>query len=92
MEEIVRRPEIERGEKASPADSSASTDGGGGKDIEEQALRLAVEEIYEESGRRFKTWAHNAKALLMGQVILIADSDTIVRKVSFERYRAVRLS
>ncbi|KAI0268001.1 hypothetical protein BGY98DRAFT_1180546 [Russula aff. rugulosa BPL654] len=82
MEEIVRRLEIERGEKASLADSSASTDGDGGKDIEEQALRLAVEEIYEESGRRFKTWAHNAKALLMGEVILIADSDTIVREDS----------
>ena len=45
--------EIERGhgEKVSLADSSASSDGGGGgsEDIEEQALRLAVKEIYEES-------------------------------------------
>jgi hypothetical protein len=84
MEEIIRRLEIERGEKASLADSSASSDDdGGGEDIEEQALRLAVEEIYKESGGRFKPWAHNAKALRMGEVILIVDSDTIVPEVSY---------
>ena len=78
MEEIIGRLEIERGEKASLADSADSDDG---EDIEEQALRVAVEEIYEESGRRFKPWAHNAKALRMGEVILIVDSDTIVPEV-----------
>ncbi|KAI0246509.1 glycosyl transferase family group 2-domain-containing protein [Lactifluus subvellereus] len=49
---------------------SASSEGGE-EDIEEQALRMAVEEIYQESGQRFKPWAHNAKALRMGDVILI---------------------
>ncbi|KAF8489182.1 glycosyl transferase family group 2-domain-containing protein [Russula emetica] len=83
MEEIIRRLEIERGEKASLADSSSSSDDEGGEDIEEQALRLAVEEINEESGRRFKPWAHNAKALRMGEVILIVDSDTIVPEDCF---------
>ena len=85
MEEIIRRLEIECCEKASLAGSSAYSDddGHGGEDIEEQALRLAVEEIYEESGRRFKPWAHNAKALRMGEVILIVDSDTIVPEVSY---------
>ncbi|KAI0267567.1 glycosyl transferase family group 2-domain-containing protein [Russula aff. rugulosa BPL654] len=83
MEEIIRRLEIERGEKASLADSTSSSDDGGGEDIEEQALRLAVEEIYEDSGRRFKPWAHNAKALRMGEVILIVDSDTIVPEDCF---------
>ena len=82
MEEIIRRLEIERGEKASLADSSASSDDYS-EDIEEQALRLAVEEIHEESGGRFKPWAHNAKALRMGEVILIVDSDTIVPEVSY---------
>jgi hypothetical protein len=82
MEEIIRQLEIERGEKASLADSTSSTDDDGGKDIEEQALRLAVEEIYEGSGRRFKRWARNAKELRMGEVTLIVDSDTIVREVS----------
>jgi len=85
MEEITRRLEIEHGEKASLAGSLAYSDddGHGGEDIEEQALRLAVEEIYEESGRRFKPWAHNAKALHMGEVILIVDSDTIVSEVLY---------
>jgi hypothetical protein len=78
MEEIIRRLEIERGERASLADSSTSSDGDGGEDIEGQALRLAVEEIYEESERRFQPWAHNAKALRMGEVIVTVDSDTIV--------------
>ncbi|KAH9987635.1 glycosyl transferase family group 2-domain-containing protein [Russula compacta] len=81
MEEIIRRIEIERGEKASVADSETSD--GSGEDIEEQALRMAVEEIYEESGRRFKPWAHNAKALRMGEIILIVDSDTIVPEDCF---------
>jgi hypothetical protein len=49
------------------ADSAASSDNDGGdKDIEGQALRMAVEEIYEESGGRFKPWAHNARVLRMG--------------------------
>ena len=82
IEEIIRLFEIERGEKASLADSSASTDDDGGKDIEEQASRLDVEEIHEESERRFKPWAHNAKALRMGEVVLIVDSDTIDPEVS----------
>jgi hypothetical protein len=85
MERIIQRLEIERGEKASLADSSASSDNDGDEDIEEQALRLAVEEVYEESGRRFKPWAHNAKALRMGEVILIVDSDTIVPEVSYSQ-------
>jgi len=83
MEEIIRRLEIERGEKASLTDSAASSDDGGSEGIEEQALRMAVEEIYEESGGRFKPWAHNAKALRMGEVILIVDSDTIVPEVRY---------
>ena len=85
MEEMIRRLEIERGEKASLADSSASPDDDGGEDIEEQALRLAVEDIYEENEGRFKPWAHNAKALRIGEVILIVDSDTIVPEVSYSQ-------
>ncbi|KAH9979496.1 glycosyl transferase family group 2-domain-containing protein [Lactifluus volemus] len=81
MEEIIRRLELERAEKASVEDSASSNDGD--EDIEEQALRMAVDEIFEESGRRFKPWAHNAKALRMGEVILIVDSDTIVPEDCF---------
>jgi hypothetical protein len=83
MEEFIHRLEIERGEKASLADSAASASDDGREDIEEQALRMAVEDIYEENGGRFKPWAHNAKALRLGEVILIVDSDTIVPEVSY---------
>jgi hypothetical protein len=79
MEENIRRLEMERAEKASLADSA--TDDDDAEDLEEQALRMAVEETYEESGGRFKPWAHNAKALRIGDIILIVDSDTIVPEV-----------
>jgi len=51
--------------------------------LEDQAMNLAVEEIYEERGRRFKPWAANGKSLRMGEVILIIDSDTIVPEDCF---------
>ena len=89
MEEIIRRLEIERTEKASVTDSASSEDGE--EDIEEQALRMAVEEIYDESGRRFRPWAHNAKALRMGEVVLIVDSDTIVPEVRLACFSLARL-
>ncbi|KAI0245996.1 glycosyl transferase family group 2-domain-containing protein [Lactifluus subvellereus] len=52
---------------------------------------MAVEEIYQESGQRFKPWAHNAKALRMGEVILIVDSDTIVLEVRLACFSLARL-
>lgn len=81
MEEFIRKLELERGEKASVADSAPDDDAI--DDLEEQALRMAIEEIYEETGRRFKPWAHNAKALRIGEIILIVDSDTIVPEDCF---------
>jgi hypothetical protein len=51
--------------------------------LEDQAMKLAVEEMYEESGRRFKPWAANGRSLRMGEVILIVDSDTIVPEDCF---------
>jgi hypothetical protein len=80
MEDIIRRLEIERGEKLSLADNSSTSDDSA-EGIEEQALRMAIEETYEENGRRFLPWAHNAKALRIGEIILIVDSDTIVPEV-----------
>ena len=86
IEEIIRLLEIERGEKASLADSPASTDDDGGKDIEEQALRSAVEEIH---GVR--------DALSLGHIMprrsawaKLYSSSTLTP--SIQRYRAVRLS
>ena len=86
MEEHILKLELERGEKDSVADSTGSD--GAGEEVEEQALRLAVEEMFEESGRRFRPWAHNAKALRIGEIILIVDSDTIVPEVRLPRFLA----
>jgi hypothetical protein len=46
--------------------------------LEDRALELAVEELYEESGKKWKPWAHNARSLRIGDIILLVDSDTIV--------------
>ncbi|KAH9062580.1 glycosyl transferase family group 2-domain-containing protein [Lactarius deliciosus] len=81
MEEHIQKLELERGEKGSVTDSTVSDDDV--EDLEEKALRLAIEEIYEESGRRWKPWANNAKAIRMGEIILIIDADTIVPEDCF---------
>ncbi|KAI1784474.1 glycosyl transferase family group 2-domain-containing protein [Ganoderma leucocontextum] len=46
--------------------------------IEDRALEMAIEETFEESGRRWRPWACNGRSLRVGEVILIVDSDTIV--------------
>lgn len=51
--------------------------------LEDQAMNLAVEEMYEETGRRFKPLAANGRSLRMGEIILIVDSDTIVPEDCF---------
>ncbi|KAJ7229659.1 glycosyl transferase family group 2-domain-containing protein [Mycena haematopus] len=51
--------------------------------LEDKALALAVEEVYEETGRRWKPWASNGRACRVGEVILIVDSDTIVPEDCF---------
>ncbi|KAJ8496375.1 hypothetical protein ONZ51_g1170 [Trametes cubensis] len=48
------------------------------ENLEDRALEMAVEETFEESGRRWRPWACNGKSLRMGELILIVDSDTIV--------------
>jgi len=50
--------------------------------LEEKALSLAIQEIYDNSGKKFKPWASNARSLRIGEIILIVDSDTVVPKVS----------
>ncbi|EIW55944.1 uncharacterized protein TRAVEDRAFT_171869 [Trametes versicolor FP-101664 SS1] len=47
-------------------------------DLEERALQLAIDEVYEASGRRFRPWAANGRACRIGEIVLIVDSDTIV--------------
>ncbi|KZT03069.1 uncharacterized protein LAESUDRAFT_729581 [Laetiporus sulphureus 93-53] len=51
--------------------------------LEDKAMNMAIEEIYEENGRRWKPWACNGKSIRVGEVILIVDSDTIVPEDCF---------
>lgn len=46
--------------------------------VEDLALKAACEEVYTESGNRFRPWACNGRALRVGEIVLIVDSDTIV--------------
>ncbi|KAF9264999.1 hypothetical protein L218DRAFT_986582 [Marasmius fiardii PR-910] len=55
----------------------------GGLSLEDKALQLAIEEVYEDTGKKWKPWACNGKSLRMGDVILIVDSDTIVPEDCF---------
>ncbi|KAF7327342.1 hypothetical protein MKEN_00311800 [Mycena kentingensis (nom. inval.)] len=65
--------------------------------LEDRAMHLAVEEIYEESGRRHRPWASNGKSLRVGEIILIIDADTIVptdcfRDAAREMYESPELA
>ncbi|KAI0646077.1 glycosyl transferase family group 2-domain-containing protein [Trametes meyenii] len=48
------------------------------EDLEERALQLAIDEVYEASGRKFRPWAANGRACRLGEIVLIVDSDTVV--------------
>jgi len=49
--------------------------------LEEKALELAIDEIYQRNGQKWKPWASNARSIRVGEIILIVDSDTIVPEV-----------
>jgi hypothetical protein len=51
--------------------------------LEERALMRAVEEMWEETGKRWKPWAKNGKACRVGKIVLLVDSDTVVPEVRF---------
>ncbi|OJA18960.1 hypothetical protein AZE42_06040 [Rhizopogon vesiculosus] len=51
--------------------------------LEDKALEMAVEEVYNESGGKWKPWASNGKSLRIGEIILIIDADTIVPEDCF---------
>lgn len=55
---------------------------GGDEDLEEKALGMAIEEVFAESGSRFRPWAANGKAIRLGEIVLLVDSDTLVPEVS----------
>lgn len=51
--------------------------------IEDRALELAVEQVFQETGGKWKPWARNGRSCRIGDVILIVDSDTIVPEDCF---------
>lgn len=59
---------------------SNTTDAEDDMDIEDKALLMAVEEVHEDFGKRegFRPWAANGRAIRVGEIILLVDSDTIV--------------
>lgn len=50
--------------------------------LEEKALEMAIDEVYQSTGSKWKPWARNARSLRIGEIVLIVDSDTIVPEVS----------
>jgi hypothetical protein len=58
--------------------SGEKFDGTFDQDLEDRALELAIEETYNAAGQKWKPWASNARALRVGDIILLVDSDTIV--------------
>jgi cellulose synthase/poly-beta-1,6-N-acetylglucosamine synthase-like glycosyltransferase len=51
--------------------------------LEDKALQMAIEEVYEANGKKWKPWACNGRSLRLGDVILIIDADTIVPEDCF---------
>ena len=51
--------------------------------LEERALIRAVEETWEESGKRWRPWAKNGRACRVGEIVLLVDSDTVVPEVGW---------
>jgi hypothetical protein len=49
--------------------------------LEERALTRAIEDTWEESGKRWRPWAKNGRACRIGEIVLLVDSDTIVPEV-----------
>ena len=56
------------------------------EDMEEKALQMAIDETFEKSGERFRPWAANGRAIRMGEIVLLVDSDTIVPEVCLLPY------
>ena len=53
--------------------------------LEDRAMKMAQEEMYEETGKRFRPWCANGKSIRMGEIVLIIDADTIIPEVSTKR-------
>ncbi|KAF6763688.1 glycosyl transferase family group 2-domain-containing protein [Ephemerocybe angulata] len=51
--------------------------------LEDRAMKMAQEEMFEETGRRWKPWCANGKSMRIGEIILIIDADTIIPEDCF---------
>lgn len=51
------------------------------EDLEEKALNMAIDEVFEESGSRWRPWAANGRSCRLGEIVLLCDSDTIIPQV-----------
>jgi len=51
--------------------------------LEDRAMKMAAEEVYEESGSKWKPMCANGRSVRVGEIILIIDSDTIVPEDCF---------
>ncbi|KAF9262377.1 hypothetical protein L218DRAFT_960195 [Marasmius fiardii PR-910] len=76
--ERLRNAAAENGEEVQ--DTSTEEDE---ESLEDKAMKMAIEEVYEETGNRWKPWACNGKSLRVGEIILIIDADTIVPEDCF---------
>jgi hypothetical protein len=52
-----------------------------GQCLEDKAMNMAVEEIFNDTGKKWKPWACNGKSIRIGEIILLVDSDTVVPEV-----------
>ncbi|KAL0059149.1 hypothetical protein AAF712_014121 [Marasmius tenuissimus] len=74
-------PLLSSSESPTPRTSTPSTESSTPTphdDLEEQALQLALEDMYAQSGGKWKPWAANARAMRVGEIVLLVDSDTEV--------------
>ncbi|KAF8452284.1 glycosyl transferase family group 2-domain-containing protein [Boletus edulis BED1] len=46
--------------------------------LEDRALHMACDEVFVESGEKWKPWASNGKSIRIGEIVLLVDADTVV--------------
>jgi hypothetical protein len=81
---------VQEGVRAPAQSCSRQDDAIGGLSLEDKAMDLALEDMFEETGRRWKPWASNGKSVRVGTIVLLVDSDTIVPEDCFRDAARVR--
>lgn len=49
-----------------------------GTSLEDRAMHMACDEVFAETGEKWKPWASNGKSIRIGEIILLVDADTVV--------------